>query len=83
MTIFKHIVDLLYNNDCVILPGFGACVLKNKPAFRKGDEFFPPRKYVSFNLMLKDNDGLLVKDISNKNNITYKKALDLVNEEVV
>ena len=59
MSIFKHIVDLLYNNDCVILPGFGAFVLKNKSAFRKGDEFFPPSKYVSFNSMLKENDGLL------------------------
>ena len=82
MSIFKHIVDLLYNNDCVILPGFGAFVLKNKSAFRKGDEFFPPSKYVSFNSMLKENDVLLLKYISNKNNITYKKALDLVNEEV-
>ena len=82
MSIFKHVVDLLYNNDCVILPDFGAFVLKNKPAFRNRDEFFPPSKYVSFNSMLKENDGLLVKYISNKNNITYEKALRLVNEEV-
>ena len=30
MTIFKDIVDLLHNNDCVILPGFGAFVLKKE-----------------------------------------------------
>jgi nucleoid DNA-binding protein len=64
MTIFKDIVDLLHNNDCVILPGFGAFVLKKKSATVVGNEFIPPSKKVSFNSMLKENDGLLVKQIS-------------------
>ena len=49
MTIFKDIVDLLHNNDCVILPGFGAFVLKKKAASVVGNEFIPPSKNVSFN----------------------------------
>jgi nucleoid DNA-binding protein len=82
MSIFKNIVDLLHNNDCVILPGFGAFVLKNKSAAIKGNEFIPPGKNVSFNSMLKENDGLLVKHISAARKTSYKKALKIVENEV-
>ena len=82
MTIFKDIVDLLHNNDCVILPGFGAFVLKKKSASVVGNEFIPPSKNVSFNSMLKENDGLLVKYISETRKTSYKKALNLVEKEV-
>ena len=82
MTLFKDIVELLHNNDCVILPGFGAFVLKSKAASIKGNEFIPPAKYVSFNSMLKENDGLLVKYISETRKTSYKKALNLVEKEV-
>jgi nucleoid DNA-binding protein len=57
MTIFKDIVELLHNNDCVILPSFGAFVLKKRSAKVVGNEFIPPAKNVSFNSMLKENDG--------------------------
>ena len=82
MSIFKNIVDLLHNNDCVILPGFGAFVLKNTLATIKGNEFIPPGKNVSFNSMLKENDGLLVKHISATRKTSYKKALKIVENEV-
>ena len=82
MTIFKDVVDLLHNNDCVILPGFGAFVLKSKSASINGHEFIPPRKDISFNAMLKENDGLLVKHISKTRKTSYKKALSIVEEEI-
>lgn len=82
MTLFKDIIELLHNNDCVIVPGFGAFVLKNKAASIKGNEFVPPSKYVSFNSMLKENDGLLVKYISEIKKISYKKALIELEDEV-
>ena len=82
MTIFKDIVDLLHNNDCVILPGFGAFVLKKKSATVVGNEFIPPSKNVSFNSMLKENDGLLVKQISRTRKMSYDKAFSFVEEEV-
>ena len=81
MTIFKEIYDLLYNNDCVIVPEFGAFVLKSHSAYIKDDTFYPPRKVISFNAMLDENDGLLVKHISNSRNISYKKALKTINDE--
>ena len=82
MSIFKDISHLLYYNDCVILPNFGAFVLKSKSAYIEENQFFPPSKYVSFNSMLKDNDGLLAKFISEKRKISYKKSLKLILDEV-
>ena len=82
MTLFKDIIELLHKNDCVIVPGFGAFVLKSKAASIKGNEFVPPSKYVSFNSMLKENDGLLVKYISEIRKISYKKALIVLEDEV-
>ena len=81
MTIFKEIYDLLYNNDCIIIPEFGAFVLKSHSAYIKDDTFYPPRKVISFNAMLDENDGLLVKHLSNSRNISYKKALKTINDE--
>ena len=82
MSIFKDISHLLHFNDCVILPNFGAFVLKSKSAYIEENEFFPPSKYVSFNSMLKDNDGLLAKFISEERKISYKKSLKLISDEV-
>ena len=82
MSIFKDISHLLHSNDCVILPNFGAFVLKSKSAYIENNEFFPPSKYVSFNSMLKDNDGLLAKFISEERKISYKKSLKLISDEV-
>jgi nucleoid DNA-binding protein len=83
MGIFKDVAKLLHSNDCVIVPNFGAFVLKSKSAYIKKNEFFPPSKYVSFNAMLKDNDGLLAKHISSEKNISYKKSLKLISQEII
>jgi nucleoid DNA-binding protein len=83
MGIFKDVAKLLHSNDCVIVPNFGAFVLKSKSAYIKKNEFFPPSKYVSFNAMLKDNDGLLAKHISGEKNISYKKSLKLISQEII
>ena len=82
MTIFKEIYDLLYNNDCVIVPEFGAFVLKSHSAYIKDDAFYPPKKIISFNAMLDENDGLLVKHLSASRKISYKKALKIIIDEV-
>ena len=82
MGIFKDVAKLLHSNDCVIVPNFGAFVLKSKSAYIQKNEFFPPSKYVSFNAMLKDNDGLLAKHISIEKKISYKKSLKLISKEI-
>ena len=83
MSIFKDVAKLLHSNDCVIVPNFGAFVLKSKSAYIQKNEFFPPSKYVSFNAMLKDNDGLLAKHLSVEKKVSYEKSLKLISEEVI
>ena len=83
MGIFKDVAKLLHSNECVIVTNIGAFVLKSKAAYIQKNEFFPPSKYVSFNAMLKDNDGLLAKHISVERKISYKKSLKLISEEVI
>ena len=55
MSISKHINELLYNHNCVIVPGFGAFLTKNIAASRNNDVFSPPKKTIAFNRMLKEN----------------------------
>ena len=81
MTIFKEIQDLLFNNDCVIIPEFGAFILKSHSAYIQNNNFYPPKKSISFNSMLNENDGLLVKYISTNRKISYKKALKIITDE--
>ena len=40
MGIFKDVAKLLHSNDCVIVPNFGAFVLKSKSAYIEKNEFF-------------------------------------------
>lgn len=83
MNIDKEIEDLLYRNDCVIIPGFGAFISTKKSAqLLENQNFIPPRKSISFNSQIVSNDGLLVNYISETRGISYQEALQIV-EEVV
>ena len=82
MSISKHINELLYNHNCVIVPGFGAFLTKNIAASRNNDVFSPPKKTIAFNGMLKENDGLLANKISATDGISYKAALKKIKKDV-
>jgi len=84
MNIFQSIQDLLYEHECVILPQFGGFVTNYKPAFThpKKQIILPPSKQISFNVNLKNNDGLLANHISQKEQISYQTALDFVNSTI-
>ncbi len=82
MSIAKHIVKLLYNHDCVIVPGFGAFLTKSITASHNNDVFSPPKKSITFNGMLKENDGLLANEISRTDNISYNAALKKIKKDV-
>ena len=72
----KHISNLLYCHDCVILPEFGGFIANYKAA--KIDAVTktatPPSKSISFNKFLTHNDGLLINEVSKKEVISYKEA---------
>ena len=75
-SIEKYISDLLYDNDCVIIMGFGGFVCNQK--YAKLDEetgiLSPPNKTILFNSQLKENDGLLINHISKHEKISQEDA---------
>lgn len=77
MQLDNYISDLLYRYECVTVPGFGAFLAQRVSA--RLDEnlqvFFPPKKKLSFNSHIKENDGLLANYISSSEQITYPDAL--------
>jgi len=84
MTIATYISDLLYRYECVILPGFGAFLSQKVSAEfdEKQQNFYPPKKQLSFNSQLKKNDGLLANYIAEVENLGYKKAVYKIEEYV-
>ncbi len=73
----KHISELLYTYDCVIVPNFGGFVSNYSPAkiHPVQHTFAPPSKNIVFNKHLKQNDGLLANQIAHGLNIDYTGAL--------
>jgi nucleoid DNA-binding protein len=78
MAVANYIHDLLYRYECVILPGFGAFITQQHSAriHQSTNEFYPPKKTVSFNRQLVKNDGLLANHIVEVENIRYSEAIE-------
>jgi nucleoid DNA-binding protein len=76
----SFISDLLYTNDCVIIPGLGGFVANSRGAFLNPAQhtFSPPLKRIAFNASLRINDGLLTHYISRTQDITYFDAINIV-----
>jgi len=76
-TIAKHITELLYHHDCVILPDFGGFISNYHSA--KIDThrklIHPPTKNVLFNKHVKVNDGLLASKLVKEESISYERAI--------
>ncbi|NNM15184.1 MAG: SPOR domain-containing protein, partial [Bacteroidia bacterium] len=84
MNIDNHIHELLFQHDCVIVPGLGGFVANYQSAYFNPSLqiFYPPNKKVAFNADLKENDGLLAKHVSNKNDCSYDEANEHISEFV-
>jgi len=76
MRLENFISDLLYEHDCVVIPGFGGLVANYRSAKlnRQTHLILPPSKHIGFNRHLKNNDGLLVSHLSGLFSISYKEA---------
>ena len=77
MMIEKHISALLYRYQCVTVPGLGAFLTEISPAYLDAGThtFYPPKKLVSFNANVKNNDGLLANHIALQEKISYSDAV--------
>lgn len=84
MALATYISDLLYRYECVIVPEFGAFLTQQHTATMNvaTNVFLAPRKTVSFNEQLKQNDGLLANHIASVEQINYSEALDKLCEYV-
>lgn len=73
----KHISALLYRYQCVTVPGFGAFLTETISAAidAESNTFYPPKKLISFNANLKNNDGLLANHIALQEKISYNQAV--------
>jgi hypothetical protein len=61
MRFSEHIKDLLFTEECVIVPGFGAFITQYIPAEIREDNHMisPPSKVLGFNSELVEDDGIL------------------------
>lgn len=84
MKLAKYISDLLYRYECVIVPNFGGFVTNEIPAKVNHftHTFYAPSKQITFNLHLKNNDGLLANYVATSENISYSKAVKSIEKEV-
>lgn len=84
MTLAKYIEDLLYRYDCVIVPTFGGFVT-NKIGARRDESqhiLYPPTKQITFNSILKNNDGLLANYIASVEKISFDEAVQKIKVEL-
>lgn len=84
MNIEPYIAQLLFRYQCVTIPGFGAFLTEIQSAqlIESSHSFFPPRKMISFNGYLKNNDGLLANHIAQSEKTSYEYALSAIQYEV-
>lgn len=85
MRIEAFISQLLYEHDCVIVPGFGGMVANYRSARLNNVSHVvkPPSKHVGFNRHLTHNDGLLAGYMAQSLGIGYHEAMAAIEACVV
>ena len=84
MNLDQYISELLFEHDCVIIPGFGGIVTSYRSSFLNPARhtFSPPSKKLAFNASLRNNDGLLANHLCNSLSINYQEANNHINKFV-
>ena len=80
MDLYNIVYQLVQENDCVIIPGFGGFVTNCFSAeidFSR-QEFCPPSRKVAFNENLSLSDGLLVNYVSQTEKLSWQDADEAV-----
>lgn len=80
----RHIENLLFTNDCVIVPQLGGFVTRYVPARFDAEEglYLPPCRSVGFNPQLQLNDGLLVQSYMQAADLSYPEAVQQLEADV-
>ena len=84
MQLEHYISDLLYRYDCVTIPEFGSFLTQRQSAqvHDSTNAFYPPKKQLSFNEQIQNNDGLLVRYISDVEKIPFETAAQNLSKRV-
>ena len=85
MNIEHYIGQLLYRYQCVTIPGFGAFLTEIQSAqwVESANSFYPPKKLISFNTNIKNNDGLLANHIARAEKTSYEYAISAIQYQVL
>ncbi|MES2731952.1 MAG: SPOR domain-containing protein [Bacteroidota bacterium] len=75
--IANYIKELLFEQDCVVIPDFGGFIANYVSAeiHPIRHSFSPPSKSIAFNEMLRLNDGLLASYVAQKEGLSREDAL--------
>lgn len=84
MQLETYISDLLYRYECVTVPEFGAFLTQRVSAkvHESTNAFYPPKKVLSFNEQIKQNDGLLARYIADVEKIPFETATQSIGKRV-
>jgi hypothetical protein len=82
--IINYLIELLKDNECVIVPEFGAFISQRRSATidYANHSFMPPYKELVFNNKLTNDDDLLLNYIMQKENISKDEALEKIQKFV-
>jgi cell division septation protein DedD len=80
--ITQYIKELLFEQDCVVIPEFGGFIADYVSAeiHPVRHTFSPPSKSIAFNEMLRLNDGLLASYVAQQEGITREEALNRIKD---
>jgi cell division protein FtsN len=76
MKIAGYIGDLLYEYECVVIPGLGGFLTRDHAASVHPVRHYlkPPFREIVFNPLLRTNDGLLLSHIARSEKLSYQEA---------
>ena len=84
MAIERDIHELLFEHDCVIVPGFGGLLTHRRSARLDAARHLihPPAKDLSFNGKLTRNDGLLADRVARRLGLPHDQAVSAIDHHV-
>lgn len=77
-----YLKELLFDYDCVTVPGFGGFIIQSQPARidQAKQRIHPPFRHISFNRLLSHDDGILASAITKAENVTYEEAGEIIRD---
>ena len=78
----EYIKELIANNNRVIIPNFGAFLLRATSKNKNKKELSAKINDIYFSPFLKFNDELLMNHVIKKENVTQKEAMDMISKYI-